>query len=62
MMIKIIMSLHLFELQNEHEPLMFRSELFHIAIRTTSISDLADLLIHLSEYNCPVDEGAERYQ
>lgn len=49
----------LVELQNGREPLMSEAGLFHIAIKLPQISDLANLLIHLSEYDIPVNGGIQ---
>ena len=49
----------LVELQNGREPLMSEVGLFHIAIKLPQISDLANLLIHLSEYDIPVNGGIQ---
>lgn len=45
----------LVEVQDGREPLMSEAGLFHIAIKLPKISDLADLLIHLSEYDISVN-------
>ena len=47
----------LVELQNGREPLMSEAGLFHIAIKLPQISDLANLLIHLSDI--PVNGGIQ---
>lgn len=49
----------LVELQNGREPLMSEAGLFHIAIKLPQISDLANLLIHLSEYDISVNGGIQ---
>ena len=49
------MSLHLLNYKMDVN-LNVRSGLFHIAIKLPQISDLANLLIHLSEYDIPVNE------
>lgn len=49
----------LVELQNGREPLMSEAGLFHITIKLPQISDLANLLIHLSEYDIPVNGGIQ---
>ncbi len=38
---------------------MSEAGLFHIAIKLPQISDLANLLIHLSEYDIPVNGGIQ---
>ncbi|MBO1200018.1 VOC family protein [Staphylococcus simiae] len=45
------------EIEHGREPLLSEAGLFHIAIKLPTYTDLADLLVQLSEYDIPVNGG-----
>lgn len=47
------------EIANGREPLMSEAGLFNIGIMLPSLSDLADLLVQLSDYEIPVNGGEQ---
>jgi catechol-2,3-dioxygenase len=47
------------EIQNGREPLMSEAGLFHIGILLPTLTTLADLLVHLSDFEVPVNGGQQ---
>ena len=47
------------EIANGREPLMSEAGLFNVGIILPSLSDLADLLVQLSDYEIPVNGGEQ---
>lgn len=47
------------EIQNGREPLMSEAGLFHIGILLPTLTTLADLLVHLSDFGVPVNGGQQ---